>query len=153
PGGDLHTCRRLQPGWVAERTAVDQWAAGRGGLPGPQVGRGDARRRGYGSDAEGAPTMSPTRKAPAKAVAPAAPVARKASSGAVAFVGAGPGDPGLITVRATELLAEAQVVVLAEHAREQLLTWCAADVVVVDGAFDSTGALLTSAARTKAVTG
>ncbi len=56
-------------------------------------------------------------------------------------------------MRATELLAEAQVVVLAEHAREQLLTWCAPDVVVVDGAFDPVGVPLTPGARTKAITG
>jgi uroporphyrinogen III methyltransferase/synthase len=70
----------------------------------------------------------------------------------VAFVGAGPGDPGLITVRATELLAEAQVVVFAERAREQLLTWCPADVTVVDGAFEPSGAPLSAAARAKAIT-
>jgi uroporphyrinogen III methyltransferase/synthase len=97
--------------------------------------------------------MSPTRKAPVKAVAPEAPAARRTASGTVAFVGAGPGDPGLLTVSATELLAEAQVVVLGDHAREQLLTCCPPDVVVVDGAFDSAGAVLTPAARAKAVIG
>src|ERR1700710_2100967 len=110
--------------------------------------------------------MSPTRKTPAQAGAPAtdkaapstasksaapttagrsaatAATPRKPSAGSVAFVGAGPGDPGLVTVRATELLAEAQVVVLAERSREQLLTWCQPGVTVVDGAFEESGAPL-----------
>jgi len=121
--------------------------------------------------------MSPTRKTPAQAGAPATDKAtpstasksaapttagrsaatgaapRKPSTGSVAFVGAGPGDPGLITVRATELLAEAQVVVLAERSREQLLTWCQPGVTVVDGAFEESGAPLGVAARVKAITG
>ena len=39
------------------------------------------------------------------------PVAVPRSAGSVAFVGTGPGDPGLLTVRATELIASADVVI------------------------------------------
>src|SRR5438067_2523595 len=63
-----------------------------------------------------APTTVARSTAPA--VAPRTVTSRKAPAGSVGFVGAGPGDPGLITVRATELLAEAQVVVFAERSRE-----------------------------------
>src|SRR4029450_967427 len=57
-------------------------------------------------------------------------------AGTVAFVGTGPGDPGLLTVRAVEVLEQADVVVL-----DQLLTagdlarWTRADVEVVETGF------------------
>ncbi len=115
--------------------------------------------------------MSPTRKTTTPA-APAATAAKPAAkekavktstkttpaepakrvSGSVAFVGIGPGDPGLLTVRALELLRDAEVVVLSENGREQLLSHCPADVAVVDGAFDAEGSPLTPAARGKAIT-
>ena len=51
----------------------------------------------------------------------------------VAFVGAGPGDPGLLTVRAVELLAEADAVVIDQIARDQVVArHCRPEVDVVD---------------------
>ncbi len=101
-----------------------------------------------------APAAKATRaKAPTKAPEPKSetPSAPKIPSGSVAFVGAGPGDPGLLTVRAMDLLGDADVVVLAEQSREQFLTFCRSDVEVVDGALDASGTALAPAARAKAV--
>ncbi len=55
-------------------------------------------------------------------------------AGSVAIVGGGPGDPGLITVRGRELLAEADVVVTDRLAPRSLLDELPADVEVVDAA-------------------
>ncbi|GAA4632006.1 uroporphyrinogen-III C-methyltransferase [Actinoallomurus vinaceus] len=52
----------------------------------------------------------------------------------VALVGGGPGDPGLITVRGRQLLAEADVVVTDRLAPRELLDELSADVEIVDAA-------------------
>ncbi|MFC9970123.1 uroporphyrinogen-III C-methyltransferase [Spirillospora sp. NPDC127200] len=52
----------------------------------------------------------------------------------VALVGGGPGDPGLITVRGRQLLAQADVVVTDRLAPRELLDELAADVEVIDAA-------------------
>ncbi|MBW8484204.1 uroporphyrinogen-III C-methyltransferase [Actinomadura parmotrematis] len=52
----------------------------------------------------------------------------------VALVGGGPGDPGLITVRGRQLLAQADVVVADRLAPRELLDELAADVEVIDAA-------------------
>ncbi len=52
--------------------------------------------------------------------------------GSVALVGAGPGDPGLLTLRGRELLERADVVVMDRLAPTALLAWCKPDVEVVD---------------------
>jgi uroporphyrin-III C-methyltransferase / precorrin-2 dehydrogenase / sirohydrochlorin ferrochelatase len=54
--------------------------------------------------------------------------------GAVALVGGGPGDPGLITVRGRELLAEADVVITDRLAPRSLLAELSPDVEIVDAA-------------------
>jgi uroporphyrinogen III methyltransferase/synthase len=52
--------------------------------------------------------------------------------GSVALVGAGPGDPGLLTLRGRELLERADVVVIDRLAPDALLAYCRPDVEVVD---------------------
>ncbi len=54
--------------------------------------------------------------------------------GWVALVGGGPGDPGLITVRGRQLLAEADVVVADRLAPRSLLAELASDVEIIDAA-------------------
>ena len=53
-------------------------------------------------------------------------------TGWVALVGAGPGDPGLLTLRGRDLLAEADVVVIDRLAADELLEHCRAGVEVVN---------------------
>jgi uroporphyrin-III C-methyltransferase/precorrin-2 dehydrogenase/sirohydrochlorin ferrochelatase len=52
--------------------------------------------------------------------------------GGVAIIGGGPGDPGLITVRGRQLLAEADVVVTDRLAPRSLLDELPADVQIID---------------------
>jgi uroporphyrin-III C-methyltransferase / precorrin-2 dehydrogenase / sirohydrochlorin ferrochelatase len=56
---------------------------------------------------------------------------RKRRTG-VALIGGGPGDPGLITVRGRQLLAEADVVVADRLAPRELLAELPPDVLVID---------------------
>jgi uroporphyrinogen III methyltransferase/synthase len=83
------------------------------------------------------------------------PIAPPKSAGAVAFVGTGPGDPGLLTVRAAELIRTADVVVTEapEHAAllESLLGDRLASVSVIDGGYGEDGQPLTHASRAKLV--
>ncbi|MBC7310306.1 MAG: uroporphyrinogen-III synthase [Tetrasphaera sp.] len=86
---------------------------------------------------------------------------RSASSTArpsrVAFVGAGPGDPGLLTVAATSLLAQADTVIIDHVAREAIVQrFARPDVTVVDAGTASLshgdhGRELTHAAKAKLV--
>ncbi|WP_146825978.1 uroporphyrinogen-III C-methyltransferase [Aeromicrobium flavum] len=70
------------------------------------------------------------------------------SAGRVSFVGAGPGDASLLTVRAAELLAQADVVIVEAPEQEALVTNGAE---VVDGGTNASGEILTHAARGKLV--
>ncbi|WP_432506517.1 bifunctional uroporphyrinogen-III C-methyltransferase/uroporphyrinogen-III synthase [Kineococcus arenarius] len=103
-----------------------------------------------------------TERAPARPrrtpASPAGSTGGSASSGTsrelghVSFVGAGPGDPGLLTLRAVELLSAADVVVLDSGSREDVVARHARDGVrVVDAAFGEDGEPTTRAARAKAV--
>jgi len=70
------------------------------------------------------------------AIAPPGPGEHGAGGphGAVALVGGGPGDPGLITVRGRQLLHEADVVIADRLAPRSLLTELAPEVEVIDAA-------------------
>ncbi|WP_204039282.1 bifunctional uroporphyrinogen-III C-methyltransferase/uroporphyrinogen-III synthase [Acrocarpospora phusangensis] len=61
----------------------------------------------------------------------------------MAFVGAGPGDENLLTLRGADLLSRADVVVLDQEAYGALLRHCRADVKILDtaGAADGLAAL------------
>ncbi len=63
---------------------------------------------------------------------PHAPAAPRNAAGRVALVGAGPGDPELITVRALRLLQQAEVVVHDRLVAPSLLSECRADALLVD---------------------
>jgi uroporphyrinogen III methyltransferase/synthase len=83
-------------------------------------------------------------------------IARKKGSakagGSVAFVGAGPGDEGLLTLRAVERLGEADVVVVDQLPREIMIArHCRPDVEVLDAGFGEDGQPMTRASRAKLV--
>ena len=73
--------------------------------------------------------------------------------GWVSFVGSGPGDPDLLTVRATELVRTADLVVIEvpEHADLVAALRGGEDVELIDGGFGEDGQPLTHAARAKTV--
>ena len=76
---------------------------------------------------------------------------KKKLLGSVAFVGAGPGDPGLLTVRGRDLLERADVVVAEVPEHRQLAESCRPGVEVVDGGFGEDGQPLALAQRIKLV--
>ncbi len=79
-------------------------------------------------------------------LAPPQPVVR------VAFVGAGPGDPGLLTVRARDLLAAADILVVDRFdACETILPLARPDVTIVDAGHGEQGEQLRVAMRAKKV--
>jgi uroporphyrinogen III methyltransferase/synthase len=78
---------------------------------------------------------------------------RQRSTGSIAFVGTGPGDPGLLTLRAVELIAEADVLVLDRMLQAaDLARWTRPDVEVLEAGFGDDGQPLTHAARSRLVT-
>ena len=81
-------------------------------------------------------------------VSPARRVRRKVPMGSVSFVGAGPGDVRLLTVRATELLSSADVVIIDSPDQSHLVT---TDAEIVLAADPETGAALTVAALARLV--
>ena len=74
------------------------------------------------------------------------------AGGSVTFVGAGPGDDGLLTLRAVERLAAADVVVVDQMPREEVIArHCRAGVEVLDAGFGEDGEPMTRAGRAKLV--
>jgi uroporphyrinogen III methyltransferase / synthase len=73
----------------------------------------------------------------------------KPKPGTVTFVGGGPGDPGLLTLRAAEALAAADLVVLARPRLDAALAHCREEVEIVDTSEDGGpyGRALVAAAR------
>ncbi|MGW5240891.1 uroporphyrinogen-III synthase [Monashia sp. NPDC004114] len=70
----------------------------------------------------------------------------------VAFVGSGPGDPGLLTLRGRDLLAAADVVILDRITRDDVvLTHAHPDVEIIDAGHGEQGQELTHAVRAKLV--
>lgn len=79
-----------------------------------------------------------------------------ASRGWVSFVGAGPGDPGLLTVKAVDTLRHAEVVIIESPEQETMVrrllgTFGEDGPQFVDGSFGQDGQPLTHAARGKVV--
>ena len=74
---------------------------------------------------------------------------KKAPVGVVWFVGAGPGDPALLTVRAAALLAQADVVVHDPGIAEQVLAQAGPQAKLVEAGVGDDGEALTHAARAR----
>ncbi|MEO8328799.1 MAG: bifunctional uroporphyrinogen-III C-methyltransferase/uroporphyrinogen-III synthase [Candidatus Nanopelagicales bacterium] len=78
---------------------------------------------------------------------------KKKPVGSVAFVGAGPGDPDLLTLRAVEALRHADIVVVDHDAsRAAVSAYAPSEVETVDASCGQDGQPLTHAARAKLVT-
>jgi uroporphyrinogen III methyltransferase/synthase len=78
-------------------------------------------------------------------------VGKARPAGQVAFVGSGPGDPDLLTVRAAELVRAAEVVITEVPGHTELVATLAPEAEIVDGGFGTDGQPLTHAARAKVV--
>ena len=94
-------------------------------------------------------------KTSSRATARVTPAAAPRPAGSVAFVGTGPGDPGLLTVRARELILAADVVITEVPEHLALLASVVGerlpDLTVVDGGYGDDGQPLTHASRAKLV--
>jgi uroporphyrinogen III methyltransferase/synthase len=74
---------------------------------------------------------------------------KKPAVGSVSFVGAGPGDPGLLTIRATELLGVAEIVVHDADVPLPVLELLGAQAKLVEVGTGDDGQPLAHAARAK----
>ncbi len=98
------------------------------------------------------PSTASSNETAIRSATPAKARARAAKPvGQVAFVGAGPGDPGLLTVRGVELLARADVVVTESQDEAFVQRFCREGVEVVDGSLGDDGQPLSHAVRARLV--
>ncbi len=143
--------------------------------PGPSPGRSKAVSRTTGTGRTTTPTTT-SKKQPSKSktvnqnmskTAAARSTSRAATArldqpsaaprpaGSVSFIGTGPGDPGLLTVRATELIRAAQVVITESPEHLGLVASLVGDrideITVVDGGYGEDGQPLTHASRARLV--
>lgn len=123
------------------------------GATGEQVTPARTRRSASARSASSGSASSGSRGRTAAASGAQGRQAQPRGVGSIAFVGTGPGDPGLLTLRAVELIAEADVVVLDRLLRhEDVARWARPDVEVLEAGFGDDGQPLTHAARARLVT-
>ena len=139
------------PSCTCVPSSAPSTAPRRSGCPPP-----DLSARHHGSVATSRPSCSPkVRPISCGSASSDPPELRQEEArqavGSVAFVGAGPGDPGLLTVRAVELLARADVVVTESQDDAFVRRFCRPDVEVVDGSLGDDGQPLSHAVRARLV--
>jgi uroporphyrinogen III methyltransferase / synthase len=74
---------------------------------------------------------------------------KRPNVGSVAFVGAGPGDPGLLTLRAAEVLTHADAVVIEDPRHREFLVHAPAEAEILDGSTDDEGMPLAAGMRSR----
>ncbi|MCU1538996.1 MAG: Uroporphyrin-III C/tetrapyrrole (Corrin/Porphyrin) methyltransferase [Humibacillus sp.] len=96
------------------------------------------------------PAEQPAPSAPAPGPSTSSSASTPTTPARVAFVGSGPGDPGLLTLRGRDLIASADVVILDRVTRESdVRRHAREDVEIVDAGHGEQGQELTQAVRAK----
>jgi len=134
---DAAEARRVFCVRADDRTAASAWTPAvtrRGPVTVAVLGGGDPRRAVATRDAIAAFLSGWTGAAASGTAVAAGPATAAGKGGRVALVGAGPGDPELITVKGRRLLAEADVVVADRLAPGLLLDELRPDAELVDAA-------------------
>ncbi|HTF08148.1 MAG TPA: uroporphyrinogen-III C-methyltransferase [Asanoa sp.] len=134
---DAAEARRVFCVRADDRTAASAWTPAvtrRGPVTVAVLGGGDPRRAVATRDAIAAFLSGWTGAAASGTAVAAGPATAAEKGGRVALVGAGPGDPELITVKGRRLLAEADVVVADRLAPGLLLDELRPDAELVDAA-------------------